>query len=350
MELDADQAPKPPSFVQIYRTARKTSMTATERPDLLLTGKMLPVIEENVDKHFTVHRLADAKNRDAFLTEISPRVRAIATGGQFPVTAAIMEKMPKLEIVSNFGVGYDSVDSKWAGEHGIVVTNTPDVLNDEVADTTVALLLNTLRELPRAEKYLRAGRWGERPYPLTNTLRDRTIGIVGMGRIGKTIAKRLDGFDRPIAYHSRKPASGVPYKHYPDLIAMAKDVDVLFAIVPGGPATKNMINAEVLKALGPNGVLINVARGSVVDEPALIEALKNKTILAAGLDVFAEEPKVPQALTDMDHVVLLPHVASATHWTRRAMGQLVLDNLTAWAAGKDPVTPVVETPWPPKKK
>jgi len=171
-----------------------------------------------------------------------------------------------------------------------------------------------------------------------------------MGRIGKTIAKRLEGFDRPIVYHSRKPAADVPYKHYPDLVTMAKDVDVLIAIVPGGPATKNMISAEVLKALGPNGVLINVARGSVVDEPALIEALQNKTILAAGLDVFAQEPKVPQALIDMKNVVLLPHVASATDWTRNAMGQLVVDNLAAWAAGKDPITPVVETPWPPKKQ
>jgi lactate dehydrogenase-like 2-hydroxyacid dehydrogenase len=325
-------------------------MTATERPDLLVTGKMVPVIEENVDKLFTVHRLVHAKDRDAFLVEVSPKIRAIATGGQFSVTAALMEKMPKLEIVSNFGVGYDSVDAKWAGEHGITVTNTPDVLNDEVADTTVALLLNTLRELPQAEKYLRAGKWLEKPYPLTNTLRDRTIGIVGMGRIGKIIARRLEGFDRPIVYHSRKASEGVSYKHYPDLVAMAKDVDVLIVIVPGGPATKNMINAEVLKALGPNGVLINVARGSVVDEPALIEALKNKTILSAGLDVFAQEPKVPQALIDMDNIVLLPHVASASQWTRRAMGQLVLDNLTAWAAGKQPVTPVVETPWPPKRK
>lgn len=325
-------------------------MTATERPDLLLTGKMVPVIEESVDKLFTVHRLANAKDRDAFLAEVSPKIRAIATGGQFSVTAAMMQKMPKLEIVSNFGVGYDSVDAKWAGEHGIIVTNSPDVLNDEVADTTVALLLNTLRELPQAERYLRAGKWPEKPYPLTHTLRDRTIGIVGMGRIGKAIAKRLAGFDRPIVYHSRKPAEGVSYKHYPDLIAMAKEVDVLIVIVPGGPATKNLINAEVLKALGPNGVLINVARGSVVDEPALIEALKNKIILSAGLDVFAEEPKVPQALIDMDNIVLLPHVASASHWTRRAMGQLVVDNLAAWAAGKKPPTPVVETPWPPKKK
>jgi len=347
MPIKRQSFPRLPRFIALQG---KISMAATERPDLLLTGKMVPVIEESVDKLFTVHRLANAKDRDAFLAEVSPRIRAIATGGQFAVTAATMEKMPKLEIVSNFGVGYDSVDAKWAGGHGIVVTNTPDVLNDEVADTTVALLLNTLRELPEAEKYLRAGKWLEKPYPLTNTLRDRTIGIVGMGRIGKTIAKRLEGFDRPIVYHSRKPAADVPYKHYPDLVTMAKDVDVLIAIVPGGPATKNMISAEVLKALGPNGVLINVARGSVVDEPALIEALQNKTILAAGLDVFAQEPKVPQALIDMKNVVLLPHVASATDWTRNAMGQLVVDNLAAWAAGKDPITPVVETPWPPKKK
>lgn len=325
-------------------------MTATNRPNLLVTGKMVPVIEENVDKLFTVHRLANAKDRAAFIAEVAPHIRAIATGGQFPVRADMMEKMPKLEIVANFGVGYDSVDAKWAGEHGIVVTNSPDVLNDEVADTTVALVLETLRQLPQAEKYLRAGKWLEKPFPLTHTLRDRTIGIVGMGRIGKVIAKRLSSFDRPIVYHSRKPAAGVPYKHYPDLIAMAKDADVLIAIVPGGPSTKNMINADVLKALGPNGVLINMARGSVVDEPALIEALKSKTILSAGLDVFAQEPKVPQELIDMEHVVLLPHVASATHFTRRAMGQLVVDNLAAWAEGKDPVTPVPETPWPPRKK
>lgn len=325
-------------------------MTATNRPNLLVTGQMVPVVEESVDKLFTVHRLAKAPDRAAFIAEIAPHIQAIATGGQFPVRADMMEKMPKLEIVANFGVGYDSVDAKWAGEHGIVITNSPDVLNDEVADTTVALLLETLRQLPQAEKYLRAGKWLEKPFPLTNTLRDRTIGIAGMGRIGKVIAKRLSSFDRPIVYHSRKPAEGVAYKHYPDLIAMAKDVDVLIAIVPGGPSTKNMINAEVLKALGPNGVLINMARGSVVDEPALIEALKSKTILSAGLDVFAQEPKVPQELIDMEHVVLLPHVASATHFTRRAMGQLVVDNLVSWAQGKGPVTPVVETPWPPKKK
>jgi lactate dehydrogenase-like 2-hydroxyacid dehydrogenase len=325
-------------------------MTSAHKPDLILTGPMMPLIEEQADQLFTVHRLAKAKDRNALISEIAPHIRAIATAGHFPVDGALMEKLPKLEIVANFGVGYDSVDVKWAGEHGIVVTNTPDVLNEEVADTTLALLLQTVRQLPQAERYLRAGKWLEKPFPLSHTLRDRTVGIVGMGRIGKAIARRIESFGVPIVYHSRKAAAGVSYKHYPNLVAMARDVDVLVVIVPGGAGTKNMINAEVLKALGPNGVLINVARGSVVDEPALIEALKSKTILSAGLDVFAEEPRVPQALIEMDHVVLLPHVGSASHHTRRAMGQLLFDNLASWAKGAGPLTPVLETPWPPKRK
>jgi len=310
----------------------------------------MPLIEQQVDQFFTVHRLAKAKDRDALIKEIAPRVRAIATGGQYGVDAALMEKLPNLEIVANFGVGYDSVDVKWAATNGVVVTNTPDVLNDEVADTAVALLLQTVRQLPQAERYLRAGKWLEKPFPLSPSLRDRTVGVVGMGRIGKAIAKRLEAFDLPIVYHSRKKAADVPYQYYSDLVAMARDADVLIVIVPGGDATKNMINAEVLKALGPNGILINVSRGSVVDEPSLIEALRSKTILSAGLDVFAQEPNVPQELIEMDHVVLLPHVGSASHYTRRAMGQLVVDNLLSWAKGKGPLTPVPETPWPTKRK
>jgi lactate dehydrogenase-like 2-hydroxyacid dehydrogenase len=202
-----------------------------------------------------------------------------------------------------------------------------------------------VRQLPQAERYLRAGKWLEKPFPLTTTLRNRTIGMVGMGRIGQAIAQRLDAFKLAVVYHSRRPAAGVGYRHYPDLIAMARDVDVLIVIVPGGPATTNLINREVLEALGPNG---NMARGSVVDEPALIQALRTKKILSAGLDVFADEPRVPQELIGMDHVVLLPHVGSASVETRRAMGQLVVDNLKSWAAGKGPLTPVPETPWPPR--
>ena len=179
-------------------------------------------------------------------------------------------------------------------------------------------------------------------------MRDRTIGIIGMGRIGKAIAKTLEAFGLAVVYHSRRPTSGVPWRHYPDLIAMARDVDVLIVIVPGGPATKNLVNRDVLEALGPNGILINIARGSVVDETALIEALRSKKILSAGLDVYVEEPRVPKELIDMDHIVLLPHVGSASIHTRRAMGQLVVDNLKAWVEGKGPLTPVPETPWPPK--
>jgi lactate dehydrogenase-like 2-hydroxyacid dehydrogenase len=349
-EIKHDPAPANPKSSAKCRNARKIMMTYASKPHLVLTGPMMPMIEEQLETMFTVHRLAKAADRDSLIKEIAPRVRAVATGGQYSVDAALMEKLPNLEIVANFGVGYDSVDIKWAAANGIVITNTPDVLNDEVADTTVALLLQTVRQLPQSEQYLRAGKWLAKPFPLSPSLRDRTIGLVGMGRIGKAIAKRLEAFGRPIVYHSRRKAVDVAYKYYPDLVAMARDVDILIVIIPGGATTKNIINAEVLKALGPNGILINVARGSVVDESALIEALKSKTILSAGLDVFAQEPKVPQELIEMDHVVLLPHVGSASHYTRRAMGQLVVDNLASWAKGKGPLTPVPETPWPTRRK
>ena len=226
----------------------------------------------------------------------------------------------------------------------MVVTNTPDVLNEEVADTALGLLLCTVRQLPQAERYLRAGNWPKHgDYQLTPSLRDRTVGIVGMGRIGKAIARRLDAMQVPVVYHTRRPTD-VPYRHYPNLVDMARDADVLIVITPGGAATKNLVNAAVLKALGPNGILINVARGSVVDEAALIKALQDKTILSAGLDVFVDEPNVPAELMAMENVVLLPHVGSASEPTRRAMDTLVADNIIAWFAGKGPITPVPETP------
>lgn len=319
--------------------------------DVLQTGGIPAYIEPRFDELFRMHKLHNAEDRQAFLEAAAPKLRAIVNFGAVPITAEFMQKLPKLEIVASMGVGYDSVDAEWAGEHGIVVTNTPGVLDDEVADTTLALLLNTLRQLPQSERYLRAGKWTEKPFPLTaSTLCNRTVGIVGMGRIGKAIARRIEACGRPVVYHSRRPAADVSYKHYPSLLDMAKDVDTLIAIVPGGAETKNLIDAKVLEALGPDGVLINVARGSVVDERALIDALRNKTILSAGLDVFEDEPRVPQELIEMDHIVLLPHVASASLHTRRAMAQLVIDNLKAWADGKPPLTPVPETPWPPRKR
>ncbi|WP_029353431.1 2-hydroxyacid dehydrogenase [Bosea sp. 117] len=322
-----------------------------ERPELLQTGPMMPMIEAQLANRFVVHRL-DAADAEQVLAEAGPRIKAVATGvgstggGARRVTGALLEKLPAVEIVANFGVGYDAVDTTAAAGRGVVVTNTPGVLDDDVADLAVALTLATIRQLPQAERYLRAGKWPQGAYPLTATLRDRTIGIVGMGRIGKAIARRLVGFGRPVVYHSRRAAPDVPYRYYADLLEMARETDVLIVIVPGGAETRHMINEEVMAALGPQGMLINVARGSVVDEPALIRALTAGTLGAAGLDVFENEPHVPEALIALDNVVLLPHVASATHLTRRAMGQLVVDNLLAWFDGRPPLTPVPETPVP----
>jgi lactate dehydrogenase-like 2-hydroxyacid dehydrogenase len=273
-------------------------------------------------------------------------IRGIAVTGMARIDETLLARLPDLQIISSFGVGYDHIDARAAAKRGIVVTNTPDVLTEEVADTALGLLLCTVRELPRAERFLRAGSWRERNYPLTRaTLRNRTVGIVGLGRIGLAIARRLDAFGVPAVYHTRTARPDVPYRHYPQLIDMARAVDTLMIVVPGGAATKNLIDASVLEALGPDGIVINVARGPVIDEPALIAALREKKIMAAGLDVFAQEPVVPEELVAMDNVVLLPHVGSASVFTREKMDQLVVDNLLAWAAGKPPLTPVAETPW-----
>ena len=324
---------------------------AGEKPDVLLVGAKKPVLMKGFEGKVTLHHWLDAKDKAAFVKEIGNKIKAIAIAYTAnKVDGNFLQQFPHLEQVSSFGVGYDHIDAKWAGEHGIIVTNTPEVLNEEVADTALGLLLCTVRELPQSERYLRAGKWKAGHYPLTKaTLRDRTVGMVGMGRIGKAIARRLEAFGVSVVYHSRNAQAGVKYKYYPKLIDMARDVDTLMVIVPGGASTKNMINAEVLEALGPRGVLINMARGSVVDEPALIEALQKRTIYSAGLDVFANEPDVPKELIEMDHIVLFPHLGSSTEATRAAMDQLVVDNILAWAAGKPPLTPVAETPWPPKR-
>jgi lactate dehydrogenase-like 2-hydroxyacid dehydrogenase len=324
---------------------------AGEKPDVLLVGAKKPVLMKGFEGMVALHHWLDAKDKAAFVKDVGDKIRAIAIAYTAnKVDEKFLKQFPHLEQVSSFGVGYDHIDAKWAGEHGIVVTNTPDVLNEEVADTALGLLLCTVREFPQSERFLRAGKWPQGHYPLTKaTLRDRTVGMVGMGRIGKSIARRLEAFGVPVVYHSRKPQAGVSYKYYPKLIDMAREVDTLMVIVPGGATTQNMINADVLKALGPRGILINMARGSVVDEPALIEALKSRTIYSAGLDVFANEPQVPKELIAMDHIVLFPHLGSSTEVTRAAMDQLVVDNIMAWSAGKPPLTPVPETPWPPKR-
>jgi lactate dehydrogenase-like 2-hydroxyacid dehydrogenase len=323
-------------------------MTAlsSEKIDLLIYGPLRPILENGFSDQYVVHSAETRADLERLTADTVAKLRGMAV--TYHTVAANKESLarfPKLEIISSFGVGYDHVDAAYARDHNIVVTNTPDVLTEEVADVAMGLLIATLREFVKADRYVRSGLWQTQNYPLSvGSLRDRKIGIVGMGRIGQAIARRLEASRVPVSYHSRKPAAGVSYKHYDNLIEMAKAVDTLMVIVPGGTATNKMINAEVMKALGPRGVIVNVARGSVLDEQALISALKSGTILAAGLDVFEKEPNVPDELKAMQNVVLLPHIGSASVVTRNAMDQLVVDNLKAWFAGKPVLTPVAETP------
>jgi lactate dehydrogenase-like 2-hydroxyacid dehydrogenase len=309
-----------------------------------MPAPMQPIVAEQLAPHFKLHKLWEAADKNAFFAEHAGRVRGIVAGSS--VDAALIDRLPSLEIIASFGVGYDKIDAIHAAKKGVIVTNTPDVLTEEVADLTLGLLLATVRQLPQADRYLRAGHWLEKPFPFSPTLRGRKVGILGLGRIGKAVAKRCEAFGIEIAYHGRRAQADVPYRYYDNLVALARDVDVLIVVIPGGKETDKLVNAEVLAALGPNGILINVARGTVVDEQALTKALVDGTILSAGLDVFEREPQVPAELIALDHVVLLPHVGSATQHTRDAMGQLVIDNIKSWFAGKGPVTPVAETPWP----
>jgi lactate dehydrogenase-like 2-hydroxyacid dehydrogenase len=321
------------------------SAISSDKIDLLIYGPSKPLIERGFSDRYALHIFETLADLERLGAEAAGRIRGIAVTGLVPTNAAVLSRFPKLEIISSFGVGYDHIDAKAAAEHDIVVTNTPDVLTEEVADTALGLFIATAREFIKADRYLRSGLWLTQPYPLSvGSLRDRKVGMVGMGRIGQAIGRRLDASLVPVVYHSRNPAAGVSYKHYPNLIEMAKLVDTLIVITPGGPSTANLINAEVMSALGPRGIIVNVARGSVIDEPALIAALKSGTILAAGLDVFAQEPKVPDELRAMQNVVLLPHIGSASVVTRNAMDQLVVDNLKLWFTGKAPMTPIPETP------
>ena len=315
--------------------------------DVLAPKPMMPMIIEGLRASSTLHCLWEKDDPDAYLRANAAKFQAIATGGHIKVDGAYMSQFPNLKIVANFGVGYDTVDAKWAGQHGIIVTNTPDVLTEEVADTALGLLIMTMRELSQSERYLRAGKWvSEGAYPLThNTLRGKKLGILALGRIGKAIATRCEAFGLTIVYHTRTEQKDVPYTYYPTLKGMAQDVDILMSVAPGGAATHHIINAEILEALGPTGVLINIGRGSVVDEQALIRALRDKKIFSAGLDVFDDEPNVPAELIAMDNIGLLPHVGSASHHTRNLMGQRVVDNIKAFIAGKSPVSPVAETPF-----
>ncbi len=309
---------------------------------VLVPGKLSPFATDRLSATFKLIEIARA-DRECVTPEIASQVRAIAASTQ--ITADFIDSLPRLEIIANFGVGYDAVDAAHAGLRGVMVTNTPDVLTEEVADTAIGLLLNTLRELSAAERHLREGRWArEGNYRLTPlTMRGRTVGILGMGRIGRAIARRLEAFDVAIAYHSRQRVEGLAYAYYPALPDLARAVDTLIVVVPGGKATRDAVNKEILKALGPNGVLISIGRGSTVDEEAVAAALSDGTIAAAGLDVFKNEPQVPQSLLDAPNCVLLPHVGSASEHTRKAMADLCVDNLVSWFSGKGAITPVRET-------
>lgn len=314
--------------------------------DLLVLDSPHPTVITELDGAFDLHRLWEAPEPDRWLAKIAPVVRGLVVDGG-SVGDELLSRFPRLEIVASYGVGYDAIDALAAARRGVVVTNTPGVLDDEVADMCVGLLLATIRELPQAERYLRSGSWPTAPYRLTSTLRGRTVGIFGLGRIGKAVARRLEAFGVTIRYAGRTRQPDVQYEYVSRLVPLARQVDTLICAVPGGDATRHAVNAEVLSALGRNGVLINIGRGATVDEAALIVALETGTIRAAGLDVLENEPIVPERLMRMDNVVLLPHVGSGSFATREAMARLVVDNIVDWFAGRGPRTAVPATPAPP---
>ncbi|RWE76045.1 MAG: 2-hydroxyacid dehydrogenase [Mesorhizobium sp.] len=309
---------------------------------ILVPGDFNDHAVSRLDRAFKLVRIERA-DPSLVTEEMRATVRGIASYAG--INAAIIDALPNLEIIASFGVGYDSVDANHAAKRGVMVTNTPDVLSEEVADTAIGLLINTVRELYAAEKWLRDGDWVKKGnYRLSRlTLRGRSVGIFGMGRIGRAVARRLEAFGLPIAYHNRRRVEGVPYDYHATLKGLAEAVDTLICIAPGGASTEKAVNAEILSALGSNGVFVNIGRGSAVDETALAAALKSGTIAAAGLDVFADEPNVPGALLDAANASLLPHVGSASVHTRRAMADLCVDNLVAWFTERRPLTPVPET-------
>lgn len=312
------------------------------RPAILAVSGLPPFLMESLQAAYVVHERLHEGDPAAF-AKVAPGIRAIVGGGESKVPRSLMDQLPGLEMISIFGVGYDGVDIAAALERRIPVTHTPGVLNDEVADLAIGLMLSVARRIPQADRYVRAGRWArEGAMPLSRKVTGARLGIVGLGRIGQAIARRAEAFGMSIAYTARSARPALAYRFYPTAQALAAQVDFLIVITPGGAGTRHLINADVLKALGPAGYLINVARGSVVDEAALIAALQQGTIAGAGLDVFDKEPHVPEALWSMDNVVLTPHIASATRQTRQAMADLAAGNLQAHFAGQPLLSPVPE--------
>jgi lactate dehydrogenase-like 2-hydroxyacid dehydrogenase len=310
-------------------------------PDIIITAPLPPFLYDPLKAAYACHDYAQAADKPGLLAACGRTVRGLVQGGGTLTPTTLLDALPALEIISVFGVGYDGVPVDYCRQRGIKVTNTPDVLTDDVADVAVALIMMTGRGFVRANRFVHAGEWLKRGPELTTKLGGRTVGILGLGRIGKAIAARVTAMGMKVAYTGRRPQD-VPYAYCADLAALAAASDFLVVACPGGPATRNLVDAGVLAALGKKGTLVNIARGSIVDEPALVRALADGTIKAAGLDVFADEPNIPPALLAMDNVVLLPHVGSATRETRQAMGDLCKANLDAWFAGKPLLTLIPE--------
>jgi len=311
------------------------------KPEIIITAKGHAGTMATLQSEFNAHLLSDAADRNAFLKQHAPAVRGLATFGPMPVDGRLMDALPRLELISNFGVGVDAINLPDAKQRKIIVTNTPDVLNDCVADTALALVMNTVRKFPQSEVYLRGGHWASRgPYPLTTSVGGKTLGILGLGRIGEAIAKRAIACGMKIRYHNRNKKD-VPYPYDPDAVTLAKNSDVLMVVTPGGPETNRLVDSKVLDALGREGYLVNIARGSIVDEPVLLRYLQEKKIAGAGLDVYADEPRVPPEFFTLDNAVLFPHVGSATVETRKAMGDLQIENLRRHFAGKPVISRVV---------
>ncbi len=308
--------------------------------DLLILAPLPDFVMEPLQARHAWHDYFNAPNKESLLAAVGKQIRGIVMAGGSIAPVALLEKLPKLEIISVFGVGYDGVPVDWCRTHGVRVTNTPDVLTEDVADTAVALVLMTSRRLIAANRFLHAGSWIQGAFPLAHALGGKLAGVVGLGRIGKAIAQRLVAHGMRIAYHGRTRQPEVDWQYFDSLHDLAQAADFLVVACPGGAATKHLIDATVLQALGSKGTLINISRGSVVDEAALTAALQNGAIRGAGLDVFENEPQVTAALMECDNAVLLPHLGSGTHETRRAMGGLVVGNLLAHFSGQPLLTPV----------
>jgi lactate dehydrogenase-like 2-hydroxyacid dehydrogenase len=313
----------------------------TQPTPVLIAGPLLPSLQTAVESHFTATRAWELADKQAWLQTHGASIKALVTSGVYGASAELLAQLPNLEAIFSFGVGYDAIAVEVARDRGIVVTNTPQVLDDCVADTAMGLVLDTLRRFTEADRYVRAGKWAQARFPVAVKLGGKKLGIVGLGNIGQAIARRAAAFDMEILYHNRKPKADVDYRYYADLDAMISACDVLVLAVPGGASTDRLIDARRLTLLGEKGYLINIARGSVVDQPALVQALEQGVIAGAGLDVFEDEPNVPDSLLSMENVVLLPHVGSGTAETRQAMGDLVWQNIDGWFhKGKKLVTPV----------